>query len=101
MANQQKSKNVNAGATKIAKVISNANFAFLYFMGRKRLNKITIAKSELTSIFATVAVPDRISAIAEIKKVKISNTFNKVKNIFRIVKEYFANIVTTYYRMEV
>lgn len=86
MANQQKNKKMNAGTIKIAKVISNVNFTFLYFLGRKRLNKITIAKSEPTSIFATVAVPDRISAIAEITKVKISNTFNKVKNIFRIVK---------------
>lgn len=69
-------------------IISKTNFAFLYFWGRKILNKITVAyivaKSNSKNGFSTTS----LSAIVPQTIINKKNTFSRVNNIFNIIRQY-------------
>ena len=79
-------------------IISKTSFAFLYFFGRKILNKITVsyivAKSISKSGFSTTSLSARVPKTIINKK----NTFSKVNNTLNVIRQYlFINRSITHY----
>ena len=69
-------------------IISKTNFAFLYFWGRKILNKITVAYIVAKSISKNGFSTTSLSAIVPQTIINKKNTFSRVNNIFNIIRQY-------------
>ena len=78
-------------------IISKTNFAFLYFFGRKILNKITVAYIVAKSISKNGFSTTDLSAIVP-KTIIKKNTFSKVNNTLNVIRQYlFINRSITHY----
>ena len=69
-------------------IISKTNFAFLYFFGRKILNKITVAYIVAKSISKNGFSTTDLSAIVPKTIINKKNTFSREKNTLNVVKQY-------------
>lgn len=69
-------------------IISKTNFAFLYFWGRKILNKITVAYIVAKSISKNGFSTTSLSVIVPQTIINKKNTFSRVNNIFNIIRQY-------------
>ena len=79
-------------------IISKTNFAFLYFFGRKILNKITVAYIVAKSISKNGFSTTDLSAIVPKTIINKKNTFSKVNNTLNIIRQYlFINRSITHY----
>ena len=69
-------------------IISKINFAFLYFFGRKILNKITVAYIVAKSISKNGFSTTSLSAIVPQTIINKKNTFSRVNNTFNVIRQY-------------